>query len=214
VHPILYPAISWDGVSPTFCPGWSGTVILQICAFQIAGIIIVSHCTQPILKSKLQPETLLSVLLVWVPKVYVKVFQGKWGVKYWEFPLSLLPFLFWRTDFIGDTQWGWVKTYPVRVELLGRADSMLREGNGEWLPPACWCGGSAVSRVLTKVRAQSAVCVVGGRGCSLLLGVYSVSKIYAGRAGPQERKMKYLHGCQGWHCKGKRNLQSTKSIFD
>jgi hypothetical protein len=37
------PAIGWDGVLLTFCPGWPPTVILLISVSQVDGIAAVSH---------------------------------------------------------------------------------------------------------------------------------------------------------------------------
>jgi hypothetical protein len=41
-----HPAITWDGVSLTFCPGWPGIAILLISTFWVARITDVRHHTQ------------------------------------------------------------------------------------------------------------------------------------------------------------------------
>jgi hypothetical protein len=57
--------VCWDGVLPTFCQGWSQTMILLIFPSQVARIIGMSHCTQQwILEGKISYLIKDSIFLV------------------------------------------------------------------------------------------------------------------------------------------------------
>lgn len=68
-------------------------------------------------------------------------------------------------------------------------ESTLREGQ---LCPTSCPGSSVASKADTEGTLLSLV--KEAWDCSLLLGVYSVSKKYVERTGPQKRKMKHLNG--------------------